>query len=101
MGINEWWKQKRAAVSADAHKLITGVDPRTSRPLMDEHDVLMQIATMVRELFDGGADPILLIQAYMTGAVWLADNSGISREQLVQLVQAIELKRDRSLIFQP
>lgn len=101
MAINEWWKRQRAERSAEAHKLITGVDPRTMRPRMDEHDVLMQVATMIRELFDGGADPILLIQAYMTGAVWLADNSGISREQLVQLVQAIELKRDRSLIFKP
>ena len=101
MPISEWWKQKRAERSREAHKLITGVDPLTQRPLMDEHDVLMQVAAMVRQLFDSGADPILLIQAYMTGAIWLADNNGISRDQLCQLVRAVELKSDRSLIFKP
>lgn len=101
MGMNEWWKHRRAQRNADAHKIITGVDPRTSAPLLEENTVRMQIATMVRELFDAGADPILMIQCYMAGAVWLADNSGVSRDQLVKLVNAIELKRDRSLIFKP
>lgn len=101
MGISEWWKKQRAQVSADAHKTITGIDPRTSAPALEEHAVLVEVASMVRQLFDAGADPIVLIQAYMTGAVWLADNVGISREQLVQLVKAIELKRDRQLIWTP
>lgn len=101
MSLSNWWKMRRAEREAEAYKTITGVDPRTSGPQLEEQTVRMKVATMVRELFDAGADPIVLIQSYLVGAVWLADNCGISREQLVKLVTAVELKRDRALIFKP
>lgn len=101
MSVTNWWKQRRAEREAQAYKTITGVDPRASGVGMEEQSVRMKVATMVRELFDGGADPIVLIQSYLVGAVWLADNCGVSREQLVQLVTSVELKRDRALIFKP
>lgn len=99
MALDEWWKQRRAEANRQAMKTITGVDPATQRPLMDAHDVQMQIGTMVRQLFDGGADPIHLVQCYLMGAVWLADNVGISREQLAKAIHAVESKRD--FIFKP
>lgn len=101
MALSNWWKFMREQRNAEHHKTITGVDPRTSAPLMEEEAVRMKVATMLRELFDGGADPLVLIQSYLVGAVWLADNNGVTREQLVKLVTTVELKRERQLIFKP
>lgn len=96
-----WWDRKRAERDAKATSAITGIDPRKSSAGVDEQGVKMAIAKGLRQLYDGGVDPVVLVQSYLAGAVWLADNSGITRDELKKAIDMLEMKRERQLIFKP
>lgn len=99
--IDNFWKRRRAERDAKARKIITGIDPSKATSSADEHTVRVQIATMLRQLYDAGIDPVVLVQSYLAGAVWLADNSGISRDQLIEAVKLCAMKSDRQLVYTP
>lgn len=77
-----------------AHPLLQRVD----RELEGQR---MQVGHFVRQCFDGGFDSETLVQSLMVGAIWLADNLGISRDALHEIIRRTELKRERQFIFSP
>lgn len=101
MGISEWWKQRRRLRVDDASKQTLGVDPKTQGGADAIAAQQFNVGVFVRQCFDAGYEPITLIQTLLVGAVWLADNVGVSREQLAKVVYAVELKSDRQLIWMP
>jgi len=90
----------------DAAAIITGVDPRKSvsgAELAAQRDV---VARIVFDLVNNrGFEPIGLIQMFVAGAAFLADNAGISRDKLREYicdaVDGAKLPEDASIVLRP
>lgn len=92
----------RSHLAAEATKEITGTDPRKSSSGMAEHEqrrvVSSAIAGFVRS---GQFDPYVLMQSLVAGLAFLADNFGVSRAKLVEMLTMAKLPEDRSLLWLP
>lgn len=60
-----------------------------------------QIATAVKQWFDGGYEPANMIRMLLSGACFLADNCGVSREQLIKVITMATAPSDAELIWKP
>lgn len=80
-------------VIGDSNRVGTGSDAERAQSFV--------IAKFVRECFDAGFEPLNMIRMLCAGACFLADNSGVSREQLVEVIRAAKLMPGRELIFDP
>ncbi len=96
-----WWENRRRLRVDSVSKQLLGDDPRTQVGSDALAAQQFRVGVFVRECYDGGFDPISLIQNLMVGAVFVADNHGVSRDQLIKLIPMIELKKERQLVFDP
>lgn len=85
----------------DARKLITGSDPRMSQGADAEQAMRFTIANFVRECYDAGMNPMVMIEMLLAGAAFIGDNSGVSRQQMQKVIGEIALGPDRQLVFAP
>lgn len=100
--MSEWWKRKMAIErSAKARGQLEGVNPLLRSQDANLHEQQLAVGHFVRQCFDGGFDSETLVQSLVVGAIWLADNLGISRDALVEIIRRTELKRERQFIFKP
>jgi len=97
-----WWKQKMAIErAAKVRAQLEGVNPLLRGQEQNLLEQQMAVGHAVRQWFDGGFDSETLVQSLMVGAIWLADNLGISRDALVEVIRRTEMKKERQLIFKP
>lgn len=100
--MSEWWKKKMAAErSAKAREQLEGVSPLLTSAGTSLEEQRLIVGHFVRQCFDGGFDSETLVQSLAVGAIWLADNLGISRDALVEIIRRTEMKSERQLIFRP
>ena len=100
--MSEWWKKKLAAErSAKARQQLEGVSPLLTSAGTSLHEQQLVVGHFVRQCFDGGFDSETLVQSLMVGAIWMADNLGISRDALVEIIRRTEMKKERPLIYKP
>lgn len=100
--MSDWWKKKMAAErAAKARTQLEGVNPLLRSVDSDLQAQRLAVGHAVRGWFDGGFDSETLVQSLMVGAIWLADNLGISRDALHEIIRRTELKTERQLIFKP
>lgn len=81
------------------HREIVGVDTSKSSAESDLQAQRRMIAQIVFRLFHQ-CDRITLLQMLLSCACWVADQHGVSRDQLSKLVQMVGMG-DNSLIFDP
>lgn len=100
--MSEWWKKKMAAErAAQAREAIEGTNPLLRSQDANLQEQRLVVGHFVRQWFDSGFDSETLVQSLMVGAIWLADNLGISRNALHEIIRRTELKKERQLIFKP
>lgn len=100
--MSEWWKKKVAAErAAKARGQIEGINPLLKSADAELQQQRLVVGHHVRQWFDGGFEGETLVQSLMVGAIWLADNLGISRDALHEIIRRTEMKRERQLIFKP
>lgn len=80
---------------------VTGVDPRKSSEGDARAAQRRTIAEMVRQLVDGGFDPMLIIEMFLAGAAFLGDNHGVSRQQLANWITEVRMADGRQLVYVP
>ena len=89
-------------LAADAARMdITGEDPNKDPLSRDRQAQRQAVAGIVRQLLEKGYDPMVIIEMYIAGAAWLADQVGVSRGQLAHAIKEVQLSGDRSLIWTP
>ena len=100
--MSDWWRKKLAAErAAKARTEIEGVNPLLRGVDSDLQAQRLAVGHAVRQWFDSGFESETLVQSLVVGAVWLADNLGISRDALVEIIRRTELKKERQLIYRP
>lgn len=90
----------------DAAKIITGVDPRKTTSAAELAAQRQVVARIVFDLVNNrGFEPEGLIQMFIAGAAFLADNAGISRdnlkEYLCRAVDGARLGELSSIVVRP
>lgn len=100
--MSDWWKRKMAAErAAKAREQLEGISPLLTSQGTSLQEQRLVVGHFVRQCFDGGFDSETLVQSLMVGSIWLADNLGISRDSLVEIIRRTEMKAERQLIFKP
>lgn len=85
----------------DARRVITGSDPRMAHSEDARQAMRFQIAEFVRQCWDAGYDPMVMIEMLLAGAAYLGDNVGVSRQQMQKVIGEIQLGQERQLIYTP
>lgn len=92
----------RSQLAAMATRDITGTDPRRSSAGLSEHDQKLLVATTISDLTRSGrVDPYVLMQMLVAGLAFLADNHGVSRAKLVEMLTMAKLPDQGSLVWTP
>lgn len=93
-------KRRRLLVDASVKHVIGGDASRQAGA-----DALnaqsFKIATFVKQSFDAGFEPANMIRMLLSGACFIADNCGVSRDQLVQAIRMSQAPADAQLIYKP
>lgn len=85
----------------EALKVVTGSDQLKRASDTDRATQRVTFAQLVRQVYDGGWDRMTLIESLLAGACFLADNHGVSRQQLCAFVAELALSKDRELVYAP
>lgn len=100
--MSRWFDRKMAKIRVDnAVKHVIGDDPARKGGEDALQAQRFNIASAVRQWFDGGYEPLELIRMLLSGACFVADNVGVTREQLVEVIRAAGPMKDAQLIFKP
>lgn len=99
--LSNWFQQQRRLRVDDTIRALQGEDPRKSAGADALAAQQFTVGMAVRSWYDANFDPVSLIQNLLVGACFIADNHGVSREQLAKLIMMVELKSDRQLIYNP
>jgi hypothetical protein len=99
--MGSWWENRRLLRAKATTEALLGENPATRGSSDDLAAQQFKVGMFVRACFDGGFDRISLIQNLLVGACFIADNFGVSRQQLSEVILAIELKKDRQMIYKP
>lgn len=86
-----------AAARAD----IVGEDPNKEAESRDKQAQRFAVAQMIGMLLQKGFAPSVLIEMMISGAAWVGDNYGVSREQMCKALAEVRMSGDRSLIWTP
>lgn len=101
MPLDNWWKRRRRLRVDDVSKQLLGIDPASAQGEDALQAQRFKVGVFIRECIDGGFDPMTMIEMLVTGAAWLGDNYGVTRQQMAKAIVDVEMKRDRQLIFNP
>jgi len=77
---------RRMLVDKQASSII-GDDEKRKATSDDERAQSFAIAKFTQECFDAGFDPVNQIRMFLVGAIWLADQCGVSREQMIEVLR--------------
>jgi hypothetical protein len=100
MGDSDDARRRRVHMD-DATRQITGADPRKAHGEDAKQSQRFQIANFVRQVYDAGYDPLVIIEMLLSGAVFIGDNTGVSRQQMAKVVVELAINENRSLIWTP
>ena len=100
-GVGSWWERRRRLRVDETSKQLLGPDTLKPAGADDLASQQFQVGVFVRQCVDAGFDQLSLLQNLLVVSVWLADQIGVSREQIAKTVHAIEMTRDRQLIYKP
>lgn len=99
--MSNWWNRRRRLRVDDTSKLLLGPDVLKPAGADDLAAQQYQVGIAIRGWYDAGYNHIGLIQNLLVGACFVADNTGVSREQLAKLIVMVEMKKERQLIYKP
>ena len=92
----------RSQIAAMGTTDLLGSDPRRSSEGLDVHNQRILVATTIADLHrNGKVDPFVLMQQLVAGLCFLADNHGVSRANLAEMVHRAQMPKDRSLLWTP
>ncbi len=60
-----------------------------------------KIGEFFRSVIDGGFDPLTVIEMMIAGTAYFADQYGVGRVQCAEMLQAVKLSDERSMIWTP
>lgn len=100
MGDSDDARRRRIHMD-DAARVVTGTDPRLAHSEDARQTMRYQIANFVRQIYDAGYDPLVIIEMLLSGAAFVGDNHGVSRQQMAKVIVELAVRGDRSLIWVP
>ena len=98
MGNSDDATRRRDNMDA-SRKIITGNDPRLATSEDARQAQRFKIAEFVRQAYDGGYDPMVLVEMLLAGAAFVGDNYGVSRQQMAKVICEMRLADERQLIY--